>query len=202
MINIKKEHIRIKQREKRTGISILFAVDSSGSMGVKKRMEAVKGAVMSLLKNAYEKRDKVGMLSFRRNRAEELLPFTRSIDLARKKLEKLSTGGKTPLSEGLLKAYNIIKTEMKRNKEVIPVLILLSDGKANFSFSGKDPVIESLEIAEKIKKEKIKCIVIDTEEGFIKLEMARTLSEAMEADYYRLDNIKSEDLIQLVKNNI
>lgn len=202
MINIKKEHIRIKQREKRTGISILFAVDSSGSMGVKKRMEAVKGAVMFLLKNAYEKRDKVGMLSFRRNRAEELLPFTRSIDLARKKLEKLSTGGKTPLSEGLLKAYNIIKTEMKRNKEVIPVLILLSDGKANFSFSGKDPVIESLEIAEKIKKEKIKCIVIDTEEGFIKLEMARTLSEAMEADYYRLDNIKSEDLIQLVKNNI
>ena len=202
MINIKKEHIRIKQREKRTGISILFAVDSSGSMGVKKRMEAVKGAIMSLLKNAYEKRDKVGMLSFRRNRAEELLPFTRSIDLARKKLEKLSTGGKTPLSEGLLKAYNIIKTEMKRNKEVIPVLILLSDGKANFSFSGKDPVIESLEIAEKIKKEKIKCIVIDTEEGFIKLEMARTLSEAMEADYYRLDNIKSEDLIQLVKNNI
>ena len=202
MINIKKEHIRIKQREKRTGVSILFAVDSSGSMGVKKRMEAVKGAVMSLLKNAYEKRDKVGMLSFRRNRAEELLPFTRSIDLARKKLEKLSTGGKTPLSEGLLKAYNIIKTEMKRNKEVIPVLILLSDGKANFSFSGKDPVIESLEIAEKIKKEKIKCIVIDTEEGFIKLEMARALSEAMEADYYKLDNIKSEDLIQLVKNNI
>ena len=202
MINIKKEHIRVKQREKRTGISILFAVDSSGSMGVKKRMEVVKGAVMSLLKDAYEKRDKVGMLSFRRNRAEELLPFTRSIDLARKKLEKLSTGGKTPLSEGLLKAYNIIKTEMKRTKEVIPVLIFLSDGKANFSFSGKDPVVESLEIAKKIKKEKIKCIVIDTEEGFIKLEMARTLSEAMGADYYKLDNIKSEDLIQLVKNNI
>ena len=82
----------------------------------------------------------------------------------------------------------------------IPILTKLS--KYNFSFSGKDPVIESLEIAEKIKKEKIKCIVIDTEEGFIKLEMARTLSEAMEADYYRLDNIKSEDLIQLVKNNI
>ena len=202
MINIKKEHIRVKQREKRTGISILFAVDSSGSMGVKKRMEVVKGAVMSLLKDAYEKRDKVGMLSFRRNRAEELLPFTRSIDLARKKLEKLSTGGKTPLSEGLLKAHNIIKTEMKRTKEVIPVLIFLSDGKANFSFSGKDPVVESLEIAKKIKKEKIKCIVIDTEEGFIKLEMARTLSEAMGADYYKLDNIKSEDLIQLVKNNI
>ncbi len=202
VINIKKEHIRVKQREKRTGVSILFAVDSSGSMGVKKRMEAVKGAVMSLLKNAYEKRDKVGILSFRRDRAEELLPFTRSIDLAQKKLEKLSTGGKTPLSEGLLKAYNIIKTEMKRNKEAIPVLILLSDGKANFSFSGKEPVVESLEIAEKIKKAKIKCIVIDTEEGFIKLEMARTLSEAMGANYYKLDDIRSEDLIQLVKNNI
>ena len=98
MISIKKEHIRVKVREKRTGASILFVVDSSGSMGVKKRMEAVKGAIMSLLKDAYEKRDKVGMVSFRRDRAEELLPITRSIDLAQKKLEKLTTGGKTSIS--------------------------------------------------------------------------------------------------------
>lgn len=202
MINIKKEHIRVKVREKRTGTSILFVVDSSGSMGVKKRMEAVKGAVMSLLKDAYEKRDRVGMVSFRRDRAEELLPITRSIDLAQKKLEKLTTGGKTPLAEGIIKAYTIMKNELRKDKEIVPLIIFLSDGKGNFSLSGKDPVRESLEAAEKIKNENIRAIVVDTEEGFIKLEMARTLSEAMGADYYKLENLKSEDMLELVKKNI
>lgn len=199
MIEIRKEHIRVKQRERRTGISILFVVDSSGSMGVKKRMEAVKGAILSLLKDAYEKRDRVGMVSFRRDRAEELLPFTRSIDLAQKKLEKLSTGGKTPLAEALRKAYNIVKKEVKKDKKSLPVIIFLSDGKANFSLYDKDPIAESLELAKKIRNEKIKCVVIDTEEGFIKLELAKTLSENMGADYYKLDNIKTEDLVQFVK---
>ncbi|MCD7979386.1 MAG: VWA domain-containing protein [Fusobacterium sp.] len=202
MINIKKEHIRVKVREKRTGASILFVVDSSGSMGVKKRMEAVKGAVMSLLKDAYEKRDRVGMVSFRRDKAEELLPITRSIDLAQKKLEKLATGGKTPLAEGIAKAYTIIKNEMRKDKEVVPLIVFLSDGKGNFSASGKDPVKESLEMAEKIKNEGIRAIVIDTEEGFIKLEMAKTLSEVMKADYYKLENLRSEDMLKLIKDNI
>ena len=202
MINIKKEHIRVKVREKRTGASILFVVDSSGSMGVKKRMEAVKGAVMSLLKDAYEKRDRVGMVSFRRDKAEELLPITRSIDLAQKKLEKLATGGKTPLAEGIAKAYTIIKNEMRKDKEVVPLIVFLSDGKGNFSASGKDPVKESLEMAEKIKNERIRAIVIDTEEGFIKLEMAKTLSEAMKAEYYKLENLRSEDMLKLIKDNI
>ncbi len=202
MINIKKEHIRVKVREKRTGASILFVVDSSGTMGVKKRMEAVKGAVMSLLKDAYEKRDRVGMVSFRRDKAEELLPITRSIDLAQKKLEKLATGGKTPLAEGIAKAYTIIKNEMRKDKEVVPLIVFLSDGKGNFSASGKDPVKESLEMAEKIKNEGIRAIVIDTEEGFIKLEMAKTLSEAMKAEYYKLENLRSEDMLKLIKDNI
>ena len=202
MINIKKEHIRVKVREKRTGASILFVVDSSGSMGVKKRMEAVKGAVMSLLKDAYEKRDRVGMVSFRRDKAEELLPITRSIDLAQKKLEKLATGGKTPLAEGIAKAYTIIKNEMRKDKEVVPLIVFLSDGKGNFSASGKDPIKESLEMAEKIKNEGIRAIVIDTEEGFIKLEMAKTLSEVMKAEYYKLENLRSEDMVKLIKDNI
>lgn len=202
MISIKKEHIRVKIREKRTGANILFVVDSSGSMGVKKRMEAVKGAIMSLLKDAYEKRDKVGMVSFRRDRAEELLPITRSIDLAQKKLEKLTTGGKTPLAEGIAKAYTIMKNEIRKDKEIVPLIVFLTDGKGNFSVSGKDPVKESIEMAEKIKNDGIRAIVIDTEEGFIKLEMAKTLSEAMKADYYKLENLKSEDMLKLIKDNI
>lgn len=201
-INIKKEDIRVKVREKRIGTSILFVVDSSGSMGVNRRMEAVKGAIMSLLKDAYEKRDKVGMLSFRKDRAEELLPITRSIDLAKKKLENLTVGGKTPLSAGILKAYILIKNEMKKDKDILPLIIFLTDGKANFSSYGKNPVKESLEMAVKIRNEKIHSIIIDTEEDFIKLEMAKTLSEKMGADYYKLENIKSEDILKLIKNRI
>lgn len=201
-IKIRKEDIRVKVRERRTGTSILFVVDSSGSMGVKKRMEAVKGAIMSLLKDAYEKRDRVGLVAFRKDCAEELLPITRSIDLAQKKLEKLTTGGKTPLAAGIEKAYNIIKKELKKDEKVVPLILFLSDGKANYSISGKDPIKESLELAQKIKKENIRTIVIDTEEGFIKLEMAKTLSEALGAEYYKLENLKSEDMLKLIKNSI
>ena len=201
-IKIRKEDIRVKVRERRTGTSILFIVDSSGSMGVKKRMEAVKGAIMSLLKDAYEKRDRVGLVAFRKDCAEELLPITRSIDLAQKKLEKLTTGGKTPLAAGIEKAYNIIKKELKKDEKVVPLILFLSDGKANYSISGKDPIKESLELAQKIKKENIRTIVIDTEEGFIKLEMAKTLSEALGAEYYKLENLKSEDMLKLIKNSI
>ena len=143
-IKIRKEDIRVKVRERRTGTSILFVVDSSGSMGVKKRMEAVKGAIMSLLKDAYEKRDRVGLVVFRKDCAEELLPITRSIDLAQKKLEKLTTGGKTPLAAGIERAYNIIKKELKKDEKVVPLILFLSDGKANYSISGKDPIKESL----------------------------------------------------------
>ena len=128
--------------------------------------------------------------------------ITRSIDLAQKKLEKLATGGKTPLAEGIAKAYTIIKNEMRKDKEVVPLIVFLSDGKGNFSASGKDPVKESLEMAEKIKNEGIRAIVIDTEEGFIKLEMAKTLSEAMKAEYYKLENLRSEDMLKLIKDNI
>lgn len=201
-IKIRKEDIRVKVRERRTGTSILFVVDSSGSMGVKKRMEAVKGAILSLLKDAYEKRDRVGLVAFRKDCAEELLPITRSIDLAQKKLEKLTTGGKTPLAAGIERAYNIIKKELKKDEKVVPLILFLSDGKANYSISGKDPIKESLELAQKIKKENIRTIVIDTEEGFIKLEMAKTLSEALGAEYYKLENLKSEDMLKLIKNSI
>lgn len=201
-IKIRKEDIRVKVRERRTGTSILFVVDSSGSMGVKKRMEAVKGAIMSLLKDAYEKRDRVGLVAFRKDCAEELLPITRSIDLAQKKLEKLTTGGKTPLAAGIERAYNIIKKELKKDEKVVLLILFLSDGKANYSISGKDPIKESLELAQKIKKENIRTIVIDTEEGFIKLEMAKTLSEALGAEYYKLENLKSEDMLKLIKNSI
>ena len=201
-IKISKEHIRVKVREHRTGTTIVFVVDSSGSMGVKKRMEAVKGTIMSLLKDAYEKRDKVGMISFRRDRAEEVLPITRSIDLAQKKLKNLVTGGKTPLVEGLLKGYSVLKREMKLDKDILPIMVILSDGKGNFSKKGEDPIKESIKVARNMSNEKIKIIVVDTEEGFVKLELAKKLAEALAGEYYRLENLKSDDLLTIVKDKI
>lgn len=200
-IKITKENIRVKVREKRTGTTILFVVDSSGSMGAKKRMITVKAAIMSLLKDAYEKRDKVGMVSFRKDRGEEILKITRSVDLAKKKLKNLSTGGKTPLGEGILKGFNILKKEIKKDKESIPIMVLISDGKANYSHYGENPVEESLKIAAALKQEKIKKIVIDSEEGFVKLGLAKTLAEKMGATYYKLEDLKAQELIKVINNN-
>lgn len=199
-IKIEKNHIRVKVRENRIGTTILFVVDSSASMGVKKRMEAVKGAIMSLLKDAYEKRDKIGLVLFRKDKGEEILPITRSVDLAKKKLVDMTTGGKTPLAEGLIKGFNILKSEMKRIKDTVPVMIILTDGKGNFSKFGLNPMKESFKIAEKIRKEKIKTVVVDTEEGFVKLGLGKELAKRLGGEYCKLEELKSEELIKLVKS--
>ena len=119
----------MKNKREKNGSTILFVVDASGSMGAKKRMESVKGAIMSLLNDAYQKRDSVGMIAFRKEEAELILNITRSVDLAYKKLKDLPTGGKTPLTLGLYKGYEILKNAMKRNKDIIPVLVLVTDGR-------------------------------------------------------------------------
>ncbi|MEG2256494.1 MAG: VWA domain-containing protein, partial [Cetobacterium sp.] len=154
-IVIKQEHIREKVREKRVGTTILFSVDASGSMGAKDRMILVKSTILSLLKNAYEKRDKVGMVAFRKNAAEELLPVTRSISLANKKLENLPTGGRTPLYDGLYKAYRLLKNEIRKNPKVIPILILITDGRYNV-FQGDNPTKDILELCKTIQNDGIK----------------------------------------------
>lgn len=199
-IVIKKEHIREKVREKRVGVSILFTVDASGSMGANKRMVAVKGAILSLLKDAYEKRDRVGMVSFRRDRAEELLPITRSIELASKNLEKLSTGGNTPLYKGLEKSYTLLKNEIKKNPKVIPVLVLITDGKINTS---KGESFEKLlKLCNFIKNDGIKSIVIDSEIGRIKLNMAKEICKNLDGKYYKLEDLKRDSLSCIVRENI
>uniref|UniRef100_UPI002636AE0C VWA domain-containing protein n=1 Tax=uncultured Cetobacterium sp. TaxID=527638 RepID=UPI002636AE0C len=199
-IVIKKEHIREKVREKRVGVSILFTVDASGSMGANERMVAVKGAILSLLKDAYEKRDRVGMVSFRRDRAEELLPITRSIELASKNLEKLSTGGNTPLYKGLEKSYTLLKNEIKKNPKVIPVLVLITDGKINTS---KGESFEKLlKLCNFIKNDGIKSIVIDSEIGRIKLNMAKEICKNLDGKYYKLEDLKRDSLSCIVRENI
>ena len=169
-------------------------------MGANERMVAVKGAILSLLKDAYEKRDRVGMVSFRRDRAEELLPITRSIELASKNLEKLSTGGNTPLYKGLEKSYTLLKNEIKKNPKVIPVLVLITDGKINTS---KGESFEKLlKLCNFIKNDGIKSIVIDSEIGRIKLNMAKEICKNLDGKYYKLEDLKRDSLSCIVRENI
>ncbi|WP_392486527.1 magnesium chelatase subunit D family protein [Haloimpatiens sp. FM7315] len=201
-IDIRKSDIKEKVREKRTGATILFVVDASSSMGANKRMKEVKGAIMSLLTDAYEKRDKVGMIAFRKDRAEVLLNATRSVEMAKKQLEVMPTGGKTPIGFGLQKAYEVFKTCEKRDKEIVPVMVLVSDGRVNYHGDSKEPFKETLNIAHKIREKNIQSIVIDCERGFVKLEMAKEISKALKADYYKIEDLKAEEIANTVRKGI
>ena len=199
-INIKEEDLRQKIREKRIGSTFLFVVDASGSMGARERMKAVKGAIFALLQEAYQKRDRVGMIAFRRTKAEVLLPITRSIDLAEKCLQDMPTGGKTPLADGLAQALLTLYNRNKQEEDLEPILILVTDGRANaVDDSGKDPVDEAENIAAKIGKAGITSIVIDTESDFIKLGVARKIATAMQARYFSLKELSREKLIRIVR---
>lgn len=199
---IYKEDFRVKVREKRVGNTFLFVVDASGSMAAKQRMRAVKGAILSLLTDAYQKRDRVGMIAFRKNTAELLLGITRSVDLAQKRLRELPTGGKTPLAAALLKAMEILHAARLRDPDMVPVLVLVSDGKANVKISGGDAVQEVLDLAGKISKTGIQTLVIDTENDFIRLGLARELAQAMQARYLLLDELGARQIAQAVRRSI
>ena len=200
-LNIKEEDLRQKVREKRIGNTFLFAVDASGSMGARERMRAVKGAIFYMLQEAYQKRDRVGMIAFRRDKADVLLPITRSVDLAQKRLAEMPTGGKTPLADGLALALQTLSLQNKRDSELEPILILVTDGRANAVHEGeKEPVAAAIKIAEKIAQAKITSVVIDTESDFIKLGIAKKVAVAMGANYYTLQRLTKESVIHIVRN--
>ena len=202
-INIQKSDLRQKVREKRIGNTFLFVVDASGSMGARERMRAVKGAIFSLLQDAYQKRDQVGMIAFRRNSAEVLLPVTRSIDLAQKCLQQLPTGGKTPLAEGLDSALGALRSLRQKDKAVQPVLMLVTDGRANIGLDGGgDGVADALRLAEKIGESGVTSVVIDTETDFIKLGVARDIAARMGATYYTLQELSDNTILRIARNAV
>jgi magnesium chelatase subunit D len=119
-VNVTTEDIRSKVRKRRVGTSIIFCVDASGSMGASNRMEAAKGAVLDLLQDAYKRRDRVGVVSFRGNEAEVLLTPTSSVELAQLRLRSMETGGATPLASGIAKSLELLATEVRRDQEAVP----------------------------------------------------------------------------------
>jgi magnesium chelatase subunit D len=177
---------------------ILFVVDASGSMAAQRRMEAVKGAVLSLLTDAYQQRDEVAVISFRCKSAELILSPTRSVDLAEQNLRELPTGGRTPLSHALSVALETLeKTSMP------PLLVLLSDGKANVPLiTGNDPWQESLEFAHLLAKRRVPALVLDTETGYLRLGRARQLAQVLGAECLTLEELSAENLALTVRGCI
>ena len=195
---IRKEDLRSKVREKRTGNIFLFVVDASGSMGARERMKTVKGVIFKILLDAYQKRDRVGMVAFRKKKAEVLLPVTRSVDFAQKKLASMPTGGKTPLAKGLLKAEDVLDMLYRQDANQDPVVILITDGRATSPLNkGTNPVTDAMEEAKRIGRRHIPVAVIDTESGFIKLGLAKKLAKAMGASYFQVDKISEDQLLHI-----
>jgi len=196
---IHESDFRKKVREKKIGNLVLFVVDASGSMGARQRMVASKGAVLSMLMDAYQKRDKVGLIAFKGESAELLLPPTSSIELAQKYLQEIPTGGKTPLSRGLVKGYEVIKAELLRDPDTCPFMVLISDGRANVSMNGEPPLQEITKVASRLREEGIQSAVIDTESSMIKFGLAQQISTALGATYLTLENLKADSIVDAVR---
>lgn len=191
------EDLRVWIRARRASANILFLVDASGSMDAKERMKMVKGAVLALLREAYQKRDRVGLIAFRRTSAERLLPMTRSVELAEKALRSLPTGGKTPLAEGLAAALKMMD-ELARKEGAETVLVLVTDGRTNVSAAGKAKE-EALRAAEEIARRDAHCIVLDTEKSFPKVGLAPEIAQRMNAGYATLERLCAEGVLEVVR---
>lgn len=201
-LSVRPSDIRKKIREKRTGATILFAVDASGSMGAKRRMRAVKGAVKGLLSEAYRKRDRVGVVAFRGNGAQTLLNITGSPELARKCMDELPTGGKTPLAAGIAAACELLRAERIRTPDALQYLIFISDGKANVPLRSDDPFGDALTAAEQVRLSGVGAMVLDTENSYIRFGYAKQIAERMDAQYISLDEVTGSAVEENVREFI
>jgi magnesium chelatase subunit D len=203
-VALAKSDVRECVREKKIGNYLYFMVDASGSMGARGRMAASKGAVMSLLLDAYQKRDQVALVSFRRSEASVNLPLTTSVDLAGKLLAELPVGGRTPLSAGLSAVYREARNALLKNPLARPIVILITDGRGNVALdpnSGLKPFDEALRLARAMALEtRVRYLVVDTEEpGVITFNLASKLAAALGAEYFRTQDLRAQTLVDIVR---
>ena len=188
-LSIRPEDYRSRQYRHRGGYHILFVLDVSGSMGVRERMSLVKGTILELLKEAYAKRDQVGLITFAQDEAELRLPFTHSAERAAQLMQDIRTGGRTPLWLAIERAAQYLDAERRRVAECLPVVLLLTDGRATSSQRSENQAARITEAARLLQQRCHRCLVIDTESGFVRLGKARQLAERLEAEYYHLDEL-------------
>ena len=198
VIKITDEDLREKVRRQKISTLIVLVVDASGSMAALRRMEAAKGAALALLQDAYIHRDRVAFIAFRGNSAQLLLPPTNNIDLAVEALAKLPTGGKTPLPAGMLKALEIIKLEKLRGNHLRPLVVLITDGKANVPLR-KNIRDEIVEIGSKIKELGALTLVIDTSSNNFVPNYIDDIVKVTEAEHYKIKDLTAEKLHNTIK---
>jgi magnesium chelatase subunit D len=174
--------LRERRREGRESNLVLFLVDASGSMAARRRMEAVKGAVLSLLLDAYQRRDKVGLVCFRGAGAQLLLPPTSSVDAAARRLATMPTGGQTPLTAGLTEAHATLRRERLRDPQRRPLLVVVTDGRHT---AGGDPQAAAL----RLRHDGVASVVVDCESGPVRLRLAGALAQALGGEYLSLDDL-------------
>ncbi|WP_245863099.1 putative cobaltochelatase [Candidatus Viridilinea mediisalina] len=199
---IQRSDMRQKVRVRRTRNAVCFVVDASWSMAAEERMQATKAAVLSLLRDAYQRRDRVGLVSFQRDYARVLLPLTNSVELAQKRLQTMPTGGKTPLARGMLTAFELLEKARRQDEEVLPLMVLLTDGQANVAISQLPPQQEAYQIADLIATRAIRAIVIDTEHPSFERGLSRRLAEHLRGAYYRLEDLSDDGLVQAVRRQM
>ncbi|UCG23331.1 MAG: VWA domain-containing protein [Chloroflexota bacterium] len=195
---LKRQDLREKVRVRRSANLVMFVVDASWSMAVAERMEATKGAIMSLLTDAYQRRDRVGLVVFNKNDARMVLSPTNSVQLARDALADIAVGGKTPLSAGLLLAFEVFRKEAHLHPDVMPLMILLTDGAGNVSMSNLPPQEEAHKIARLIRDNGIRSVVINMEHAAFDQGLAQLLADNLDAPCNTLDDLHATALYQKV----
>ncbi|ASR34626.1 magnesium chelatase [Prauserella marina] len=188
--------VRYALREGKEGNLVLFCVDASGSMGARSRMREVKAAVLSLLLDAYQRRDKVGMVTFRSGAAEVALPPTISVEAGAARLDALPTGGRTPLAEGLLKAAEILRVEKLKDPARRPLLVVVTDGRAT---SGSRAVERAHAAADLLAATGVASVVLDCESGRMRLGMAADLAVRLGAEHVAVGEVAADAVTREVK---
>ncbi|WAC89866.1 magnesium chelatase subunit D family protein [Mycobacterium sp. Aquia_213] len=191
------DDVRRAVREGREGNLVIFVVDASGSMAARDRMAAVSGAALSLLRDAYQRRDKVAVITFRQQQARLLLPPTSSAHIAGRRLARFDTGGKTPLAEGLLAARELIVRERARDRARRPLVVVLTDGRAT---AGPDPLGRSRIAASRLVAEGAAAVVVDCETSYVRLGLAGQLARQLGAPTVRLEQLHADQLTRAVRS--
>jgi magnesium chelatase subunit D len=191
------EDVRRAVREGREGNLVIFVVDASGSMAARDRMSAVTGATMSLLRDAYQRRDKVAVITFRQQDARVLLPPTTSVHIAGRRLARFDTGGKTPLAQGLLAARDLVIREKARDRARRSLVVVLTDGRAT---GGPDPLGRTRQAAAALVAEGAAAVVVDCETSFVRLGLAGQLAEQLGSPAVRLEQLRAAELTRLVQH--
>jgi len=193
---VESDDLRRAVREGREANLVIFVVDASGSMAARDRMSAVSGATLSLLRDAYQRRDKVAVITFRGAGAEILLPPTSSVHIASRRLARFDTGGKTPLAQGLLAARDMVARERVREPARRSLVVVLTDGRAT---GGPDPVGRAGAAAALLAAEGAAAVVVDCETSWVRLELAEQLAGLLGAPTVRLAQLRADGLTEVVR---